>query len=276
MNKMVHLKKEVKKLRRFEDQNKDKESFLLFPLSHLLTFLSSYLLLLIVSAMSILTGSCTPTGTPIYTLGTPRFVPQSAPDDSTETGIGQDPNSSGEGIFLQWYKIAGASQYNVYRTTTKDINGMPTGFKSIKIVSQDTSFVDGDGIIADTTYFYRIQANALDRSESNFSDTVHITLLARVAPTSPGMNANVDASNLSFTWRDPTGGGSTLIRVKDSTGYIWVSRDTSIYGAMVAKYNFDGNGQPLVSGHSYQWRIDRINPGTDQQAKSIWQKFFVK
>jgi hypothetical protein len=237
---------------------------------------------IVIAALSLMAVSCTPKGTPIYTLGTPHFVPQSQPDSARENGLSQDPNSGG--VFLQWFEIAGASGYKVWRSDTSDASGTPIIFSMIRDVSSsgvlnDTSIVDADSITTGVRYFYYVAAYAPDGSTSNPSDTAHITLIDRSIPRSPGINASVNKDTLSFIWNDNTGGGYTIIRVKDSGSpvtNIWVSGGFSAYGNFEKQFNFDNVAiGELISGHSYQWRVDRFNLNTDQQSKSVWQQFTV-
>jgi len=245
--------------------------------------LQGRLVICAIGVLSLCFVGCAPKGTPIFTLSTPHFVPQSQPRDSIETGIGQDPNTGD--IFIQWFAASGAAGYKVYRTDTTDANGIPAGFELVVDLKstpavKDTSYVDVNSVRTNVRYFYFVKAYASDGSMSNPSDTAHITLLDRPTLNYPGRNATVSANNLSFVWKDNTNGGSTVIRLKDisviPSVYVWISRDTLIYGGSTisAQFNFDSTAfRPLKSGDSYQWRVDRIDLNTDGQAKSIWQTF---
>lgn len=222
---------------------------------------------------------CVTRGTPIVTLVAPRFVPQSQPDDSIETGISEYPNSVA--VFLQWYKTVGASGYNIFRADSGDLRGIP--FRYVGSVSNDTTFIDNDSVVAGVRYFYLIQAYALDQTKSDFSDTVHISILSKPVLSYP-VNITVDSSNLEFTWKDYANASYTMIRVKDVSlgyaGYVWISKvhDDWYTGSGISKaFNVDSMATgSLASGHTYQWRVDQFNLGTDEQAKSAWETFVIK
>jgi hypothetical protein len=228
--------------------------------------------------------SCAPKGTPVSVLGTPKFVPQSQPDSVIEAGIGQDPSTGG--IFLQWYPDPGAAGYRVFRTDSTGATGTPLNF-TIVADTKDTSIVDGIAITTGVRYYYNLRAYTTDGALSNASDTISYGLLARPVLAYPGQNSSVSGSGLTFTWNDFTGGGYTVIRVKDITvvpaGVVWVSHRHQINtgGQFSWPFNFDSTAtSSLVSGHSYQWRVDRFSlDGTGRPyegSRSAWGTFTVK
>ncbi len=242
--------------------------------------------ILVAGGLSFLVEGCTTNGVPISALGTPQFVPQSQPDSVLETGIGQDPNTAG--IFLEWYETTGAAGYKIYRADSTDVNGRPTDFLPIGNVAvssslNDTSMIDAIGVVTGVRYYYYLRAYAADGTASNTSDTINYKMIPRPALTYPGNgNPSVDKNGLSFSWHDNTGGGYTVVRVKDITTIpqtcIWVSRRFQIFESYPAKsFDFDGvaTGE-LISGHSYQWRVDRFDLGADEGARSVWQTFTIK
>lgn len=228
---------------------------------------------------------CVVNGSRVSEVGTVSFVPQTEPDSVEETGIGQDPLTGG--IFLQWYSAAGASGYNVYRSDSTDESGFPTGFSLVgNVVSSsslnDTSMVDGAFVRTGVRYYYYLKAYGPDGSPGKPSDTIDFCLLDRPSLSLPGKNSSIDQSDVRFQWHDNTGGGYTVIRVRDIStvpaGAIWVSRRFQIYGTSPAKaFDFDSTSiAALTSGHSYQWRVDRFNPGANEGARSVWQTFTVQ
>lgn len=223
---------------------------------------------------------CSTKGTRVYTLGTPRFVPQSSPTSVVEQGIGQDDSPAG-GIFLQWYPVPGTAGFNIYRADSVDTHGSPVNFVLIGSASSaDSTMIDNNSVVIGPTYYYSMKAVSPDQSLSNWSDTVSIMLLARPTLISPGLGQSISKLGIVFTWTDNTNGGSTVLRLKDiiASKYIYVSpkafsdyRSSPSFPYDTVTTAFDS----LTSGHQYQWRIDRYNIGTDQQAKSIWQTFTV-
>lgn len=234
--------------------------------------------------------SCSPNGTPIVRLGTPHFVPQSQPDSVIETGIGQDPSTGG--IFLQWSTAPGASGYKLFRSDSTDATGNPVNFSIAADINastslNDTSTVDANGISTGVRYYYYSRAYTADGSLSSPSDTINYALLVRPSLDYPTPNAVVSSTGMHFTWIDRTGGGYTVIRVKDiiiiPAEYIWVTPRFQKYGGSesLEGFNFDSTASAsLISGHSYQWRVDRFNEdGTGRPyegSRSIWQTFTVK
>ncbi len=233
---------------------------------------------------------CTTKGTPISVLGTPKFVPQSQPDSVVETGIGQDPNTGG--IFLQWYATQGAAGFKVYRSDTVDANNNAVSFSVVENVassslSNDTSTVDVNSLVTKVKYYYYLRAYSADGSQGDPSDTIDYALLTRPGLHYPAANASVSSSGLVFSWIDRTGGGYTVIRVKDITvlpgEYTWVSQRHQIYGGSSSSEAFDFDSTAtaqLISGHSYQWRVDRFDiDGTGRPyegSRSAWGTFSVK
>ncbi len=252
--------------------------------------LRTNLLAVAIIALLLSVQSCSPKGYPIYRLGTPKFVPQSQPDSINEGGIGQDPNTGG--IFLQWYSALAAAGYRVYRSDSTAPDGTPADFQLVGNViasdlPNDTSMVDKSSIAVGVRYFYFIIAYSADGQLSNQSDTVDYTLIDRPVLDLPLPNATVDKSNLFFRWEDRTGGGYTVIRVKDFSlipaKYIWVTpRFQAFGGSSTTRYfDFDSSAASLmISGHSYQWRVVRFNVDVTGRAyegsTSIRLSFTVK
>ncbi len=225
---------------------------------------------------------------PIVTLGTPHFVPQSQPDSLAETGIGQDPGSGG--ISMQWYSAKGAAGYKVFRTDTVDLSGKPSMFSVVSILSSatglnDTSTVDGTAFQG-VRYYYFVAAYGPDQAVGAPSDTVSYELLIRPSLTYPPPNGTIDEGSSYFRWIDNTGGGYTVVRVKDvgaaPARYIWVSSRFQVFETNANRsFNFDSVAtSPLVSGHTYQWRVDRFNPDGAgrpyEGSRSVWSAFAVK
>ncbi|HQT91346.1 MAG TPA: hypothetical protein PL001_04875 [Candidatus Kryptobacter bacterium] len=244
---------------------------------------------LVATCLFALLQGCVGKGTPISPLGAPHFVPQSQPDSVVETGIGQDPSTGG--IFLQWYTTQGAAGYKVYRSDTTNDSGLPIDFSIVSnVISStslnDTSTVDVNSILTGIRYYYYIIAYAADGSVSNPSDTINYKLISAPGPQYPVANASVDASGLYFHWYDSTGGGYTVVRVRDITDIppvsIWVTKRFQVFDSYPTRsFDFDSTATaPIVSGHSYQWRVDRFDvDGTGRPyegARSVWSTFTVK
>lgn len=249
-----------------------------------------FTLILLAAALTTFVQGCTSAGTPLTVLGTPRFVPQSQPDSTVEKGIGQYPSNGG--IFLQWYSDQGADGYKVHRSDSTDANGVPILFSvvgnvSIQSALSDSTMVDNNNVQTGVRYYYYITAYSADGTSSAPSDTINYKLLIRPTPSYPGSNQTLPSTGLYFSWTDRTGGGYTVLRVKDVSvipaQYVWVSARFQIYGGTfsVKQYNFDNTAtDTLIPEHSYQWRVDRFDlDGTGRPyegSKSAWSTFTVK
>lgn len=232
---------------------------------------------------------CVGKGTPIYVLGVPRFVPQSEPDSLIQSGIGQDPMTGG--IYLQWYTVNNAAGYRLYRSDTTNASGNPIDFTLIANVSalrnsNDTSTVDENSLSAHVTYYYFLVAYSADGTSSSPSDTINFGLLERPLVRFPAANASISASGASFSWYDPTGGGYTVVRIENITRVpnvtIWVTKRFQVFDSYpVVSFDFDSTAtQPLLSGNSYQWRVDRFQVNAIgrpyEGSTSPWWTFTVK
>jgi hypothetical protein len=237
------------------------------------------------AVLAVLTQGCVSKGSPVSQLGTPMFVPASVPDSVTESGIGQDPATGG--ISLQWYTTEGAYGYKLFRSDSVDGNGNPVDFSQIANIFSsgslnDTSTIDVNSIKTGLRYFYFLRAYQADGALSAPSDTINYELLVRPVLESPPDFSVVDVHSFYLEWYDISGGGYAVMRVKDITSLppqiVWVSKRFQDYNSYAFKsYNFDGAAtDSLISGHSYQWRVDRFNPGANQGARSAWRTFTVK
>lgn len=72
---------------------------------------------------------CISNGKPTTTLEAPRFLPQSQPDSTIETGIRQDPVTGG--ILLQWYSVTGTVFYRIFRSDSTAPDNLPADFTVI-------------------------------------------------------------------------------------------------------------------------------------------------
>lgn len=249
-----------------------------------------FTVILLAVVLTIFVQGCTSAGAPLSVLGTPRFVAQSQPDSTMEKGIGQDPSTGG--IFLQWYSDQGADGYKVHRSDSTDANGVPILFSivgnvSIQSALIDSTMVDNNNVQTGVRYYYYITAYSADGTPSAPSDTIDYKLLLRPTPYHPASNQTLPSTGLYFSWTDRTGGGYTVLRVKDVSvippEYVWVSARFQIYGGSfsVEQYNFDNTAiDTLIPGHSYQWRVDRFNlDGTGRAyegSRSAWSTFTVQ
>ena len=241
--------------------------------------------ILLVGTLFYLQG-CVEKGASIAPLGKAEFVPQSPPDSVVESGIRQDPQTGG--ILLQWYKTAGASAYEIFRSDTTDPNDNPIQFSmALNVISStvlnDTSAVDG---LARTgkRYFYYIVAVSSDGSQGLPSDTISYELINRPSLIAPVNGSAVQRTSTTFGWVN-TSGGYTVIRVEDLTvtpvAPVWVSKRFQTFAQYPSvAYDFDSaSTQQLIPEHSYRWRVGRF--GVDAAGRlyegstSTWGTFTV-
>lgn len=249
----------------------------------------SFLAILSLCSLLSLMQGCISKRSPIYVLGTPRFVPQSSPDSIVDVGIRQDPNTGK--IFLQWYKVPSASGYKIYRSDTTDQAGTPISFTAIGNVSastvySDTSMIDPGPCKTGIRYYYYLRAYDVDGSVSGPSDTANYKLLNRPDLRRPPPNAKTSAVGFYFYWHDYTGGGLTVVRVKDISTVpeemVWVSKQFQVFSSYPTEtYDFDSTATaPLISGHSYEWRVERFDlDGTGRPyegSTSPWSIFTIE
>ena len=107
------------------------------------------------------------------------------------------------------------------RSDTIDVTNTPQSFSVVLDVASTsstdhTSAVDVSSLAAGVRYYYYLRAYLSDGNMSDPSDTINYYLLAGPALEGPPINGSVNSTGLSFHWADGTGGGYTVIHVKDT------------------------------------------------------------
>lgn len=226
----------------------------------------------------------------VYSLDKPLFVPQSQPDSVDETGIRQDANTQNEALILQWYSMSNASGFKIFRSDSLGAKGTATNFKLVANVASansinDTSFVDGMGILPKVTYYYYLTAYTFGGMSSQPSDTISYSLMNRPFLVYPEANSTVSESALFFEWYNYSRPAWYTIRVRDISlvpwKIVWVSKRFTASDPYPSRdFDFDSTAsEHLIRGHSYEWRVDRFNVDSSgvpyEGATSGWWHFEV-
>jgi fibronectin type 3 domain-containing protein len=158
-------------------------------------------------------GSGSPSSTPVGVPGAPSAVTVTAGDNATT---------------ISWNAVAGATSYNVYRSTTE-------GGRAAKIgASTTTSYVDSTAANG-TTYYYRVTADnaAGEGSASTQSPgvTPAVPVAVPVAPT--GLSATPGDAQVTLQWTAVAGASSYNVYRSTSSG----SQGSKIGSSSTAQYS---------------------------------------
>jgi fibronectin type 3 domain-containing protein len=147
----------------------------------------------------------------VYTVTSTNSLAQTAASNQASIAPLQAPSGmiaapAGANVFLTWPSIAGATSYNVYRSTTSGVYGAPLAS------APGSSYTDSTAL-ASTQYFYVVAAQD-SAGASVFSPEATVTLLGALAAPA-GLSASAGSSQVSLSWSPVTG----------ATGY-WVKRSS--------------------------------------------------
>lgn len=209
--------------------------------------------------------------------------------DTNETGVADvDPVSGGDGppgtdvvvsgeegapvmvtanptsstsIRIEWATVPAATGYVVKRLDGSD--PAVGSWLTIGRTEADDSMYTDKGLVAATTYYYRIAALMKD-GEAPASDMVSATT-ASGPPATPFLTAKARKSGIILAWTD----------VDDETGYrierllggetAWVPIGTT--GIGVAEYKDEG----VIPGTTYQYRVVAVGLGGESPPSNIVQ-----
>ena len=228
--------------------------------------------------LAFLNLSCVPTRESLPAPETPKIIPPDYPLSKIEIGSGAIPEI--DGIKVVWHPVEKASGYKIYRGS--DTSGLLIFefYYDVKVQGgeADTVFIDRN-VEFYKPYYYYLTAYNRDGVESKPSDTISYILYKKPILIYPVGNTYISPDNATFRWSDPNGGGDFVIRVFDETDnrYIWLSHYRSFATENLVLFDFDGGASsPLIPGHKYTWRVDRVQFGQYAGAKSNWGVFNVK
>jgi hypothetical protein len=197
----------------------------------------------------------------------PRFVSAAADSAAAETGIDAVPEE--DAIFMQWYRDAALSGFELYRRR----EGEKEFARLASLSSSDSSFLDRAGVGPRCYYYLR----GVDESGrlSAPSDTADYQLLDKA--TALLVTA---ADTLRFSWGlSSMRPAAYLLRLEEdeSGAVIWISSLEPAFSGTreSAFYNQDGRAKRALLPHGikYRWRVDCVGASPHSGSESAWQRF---
>lgn len=196
-----------------------------------------------------------------------------------ERGIDAVPES--DAIRIEWIpspeeEVAG---YEIYRSIEQRIGPYDLIAGSRVLTASDSFFVDGS-VQVDKRHYYYILAVTYEGVQSAPSDTLDYMLIQKAIDILP--DAEVFDTKPEFSWRDPNGEASYIIRLMDVAAdeYVWISsRIQSTYSDReTVPYNVDSTAtlDSLLLGIEYIWRVDVVSSKTHCGSESEWVSFTVR
>lgn len=216
----------------------------------------------------------------------PQFIPQTLPNDTTQSGIG--PADFYKGINLEWYsnKEDDIGGYYLYRA----VDSRDSLFEILDTIEVLTNIAEYNNYV-DTlinyynNYFYYLTAYDFSGNESKNSDTIRYMLTEKVDLVAP--DGDINANQTAFQWYDFTHlTNEYVIELQnlETSEIIWISRfNRPSYGSQeqIVEYNFDAKGKDLQKGPIYRWRVHSVSM-VDQYnrdisgAVSFWKYFTIQ
>jgi xyloglucan-specific exo-beta-1,4-glucanase len=149
-------------------------------------------------------------------------------------------------VSLSWSAVAGATSYNIYRSTTAGQQGSSVG------TSANTSFVDTTAVNG-TSYFYQVTAVNAGGEGSASTQSAGVTPTAPVTlPAAPtGVSAMLSSGQVTVTWAAVT--GATSYNVYRST--VQGAPGTSV-GSTATTSFVDST---VVNGTTYYYQVTAVN-----------------
>lgn len=169
-----------------------------------------------------------------------------APTNFTATWVSTQAN-------LSWNSVAGAAQYDIYRTT--DANPTLSSFSGAPLRSQAQNSYSDTGLTLGTKYSYIVKAVNTGYSAPSVSAASSIVSVTPLpAPGTPtGLAATPGNGLVSLTWNTvPTATGYDVWRSTDNTNFSAVASNLT-----TASYTNSG----LVNGQTYYFQVRASNSG---------------
>ena len=171
-----------------------------------------------------------------------EIVPQVSGPPPAPTGLTATPGNGQ--VFLNWELSPGATNYNVYRSTT---NGGP--YTKIASGVSSTSYTDS-GLNNGTTYYYVVTA-VNGYGESGYSSQASATPCAfPAAPT--GLTATGGNAQVALSWTASSGATSYNVERSSSS-----SGPYSQIASGIAATNYTDTG--LAGGTTYYYAVEAVN-----------------
>ena len=151
-------------------------------------------------------------------------------------------------VALNWTGSAGATSYNIYRSTTQGGEGS-TAYKT---GLTSTSFTD-TGLINGTTYYYQVTA-VNSAGESGKSSEVSATPASTSVPASPtNLTATAGNAQVALTWTASSGATSYNIYRSTTQG----GEGSTAYKTGLTSTSFTDTG--LTNGTTYYYQVTAVN-----------------
>ena len=149
-------------------------------------------------------------------------------------------------VTISWGTVAGATSYNIYRSTTAGEQGSRVG------TSSTTSYVDTTAVNG-TTYLYLVTAVNAGGESSPSSQSAGVTPTAPVTlPAAPsGVTATRNAEQVTVTWTAVTGATSYNVYRSTTQG----AQGTLIGSSATASFV----DTTVVDGASYYYQVTAVN-----------------
>ena len=187
----------------------------------------------------------------VQSSGATPAVPVIAP--AAPTGVNA---TAGNGqVTVNWTSVAGATSYNVYRSTTPGSQGAKVGSSSTTALS-DTAVVNG------TAYFYEVTADNAAGEGPASVQSPGATRAVPVTVPAPPTGVNVAAANAQVTVTWTASAGSTSYSVYRST--IQGSQGSKTGSSSTTSFT-DGT---VVNGTTYYYEVTAANAAGESPAST--------
>ncbi len=196
--------------------------------------------------------------------------------DTSQVEFGIDAVPDGNKIRIEWQAVNAENLifYEIYQSAVER-----GPFTKVATVSfPDTSYEDPVGPL--TRYYYYVLAVNDEDVKSEPSDTLSYKLLKKPEGLSPiGETTPVPL----FRWRDPNVPPAHMyvirVREKETREYVWIASIASQYNVEVTtRYNSNQLARldSLVSGHTYEWRVDIVGNEPNCGSESPWTSIRIQ
>lgn len=146
---------------------------------------------------------------------------------------------------LSWSAVSNSLNYQTQRATNSSFT---TGLASATTTSTSNSMT---GLIAGTTYYFRVQANAAS-SQSNWSNTVSVTTPQLATPT---ISTTADSTTqVTVTWGAISMAQTYTLQQSTSSSF---TSPTIVAGIVGTSRAMTG----LISGETYYYRVQAVATG---------------
>ena len=162
-------------------------------------------------------------------------------------------------VTISWSTVAGASSYNLYRSTTSGVT-TTSGTK----IAGTTSPYTNTGLAAGTTYYYIVTAiNSVGESSASTQVSAVTTAPPAAVPSAPiGVSATGGTKQISLSWATASGATSYNIYYATTSG-VTTASGTKITGA-TSPYVQTG----LPDGTAYYYIITAVNNSGESTASA--------